>query len=245
LFGCLSFRSSVSRCFQVARHTSRILPASGDAADDIDAASAPVSASAVQALSSDVTTGDLDVSAAAITVASLVPPKTPAAGVPGIFPKYAPSSIPPNVLAELQVCCVQCQLAFTFSFVLRCWLLSCINLINDRAFQDIMGLRLGAAVATIKRNAQGVVTGYRESKTAKAGCSLVRRYEVQVRLSLDNSSVFLYPDQLNVLSSHPHLKQTQPSQVAALQRLPPHFEKEARTLDSSVVDAAVCSPLLH
>lgn len=119
----------------------------------------------------------------------------------------------------------------------------CINLLDDCAFQDIMGLRLGAAVATIKRNAQGVITGYRESKTAKAGCSLVRRYEVQVRLSLDNSSVFLYPDQLNVLSSHPHPKQTQPPQVAVLQRVPPHFEKEARTLDSGVVDAAVCSPL--
>jgi hypothetical protein len=33
-------------------------------------------------------------------------PKTPAAVVPGISLKYAPSSIPPNVLAELQVCSV-------------------------------------------------------------------------------------------------------------------------------------------
>ena len=105
-----------------------------------------------------------------------------------------------------------------------------------------MGLRLGAAVATIKRNAQGVVTGYRECKTAKAGCSLMRRYEVQVRLTLDNSSVFLYPDQLNVLSSQLHLKQSQPPQIAVLQRPTPSFEKEARNLDSGVVDAAVCFP---
>jgi hypothetical protein len=105
-FFFLSFRSSVSSCFQVARHTSRILPLSGDAADDIDAASAPVLASSVSALSSDVTTGDVAAAAVAVPASSMFVPKTPAAVVPGISLKYAPSSIPPNVLAELQVCSV-------------------------------------------------------------------------------------------------------------------------------------------
>jgi hypothetical protein len=117
-------------------------------------------------------------------------------------------------------------------------------LVGDATAQDATGLHLGAAVATIKRNARGVVTGFRESKTAKAGDSLMRRYEVQVRLDMDGSSVYLYPDQLNVLSPQLQLKQNLPQPQVAVQqqRLPPSAAKEARTLDSSVVNAAVRSP---
>ena len=117
-------------------------------------------------------------------------------------------------------------------------------MVGDATAQDATGLHLGAAVATIKRNARGVVTGFRESKTAKAGDSLMRRYEVQVRLDMDGSSVYLYPDQLNVLSPQLQLKQNLPQPQVAVQqqRLPPSAAKEARTLDSSVVNAAVRSP---
>lgn len=107
-----------------------------------------------------------------------------------------------------------------------------------------MGLCVGAAVATIKRNAHGVVSGFRECKTAKVGDSLLRRYEVQVRLNKDGSSVYLYPDQLNVLNSQQHLRQSLPQPHLAMQHrlLPPHASKEARTLDSSVVSIAVGFP---
>jgi hypothetical protein len=97
---------------------------------------------------------------------------------------------------------------------------------------------LGAAVATIKRNAQGVVTGFRDCKIAKPGDSIMRRYEVQVRLTNDGSSVYLYPDQLNVLEANP--KQSQQQQGALQRPLPP--ATEARTLDSVVVNAAVRYP---
>jgi hypothetical protein len=103
-------------------------------------------------------------------------------------------------------------------------------------------LHLGAPVATIKRNAQGVVTGVREAKVVKPGDGLMRRYEVQVRLNLDNSSVYLYPDQLNVLSSHQHIKQNQQQPIIAQLRVPPHPAKEPRTLDAAVVNAAVRFP---
>jgi hypothetical protein len=103
-------------------------------------------------------------------------------------------------------------------------------------------LVLGAAVATIKRNAQGVVTGFRDCKIAKPGDSIMRRYEVQVRLTNDGSSVYLYPDQLNVLVTNP--KQNQPLSQVALQRpLPPAHE--ARTLDTGVVNAAVRYPIFY
>jgi hypothetical protein len=123
------------------------------------------------------------------------------------------------------------------SFPLPCM----VGSANDATVQDATGLHVGAAVATIKRNARGVVTGFRESKIAKAGDGLMRRCEVQVRLDMDGSSVYLYPDQLNVLSSLHPLKQSQPQPqaVAMQQRLPPPAAKEARTLDSSVVNAAV------
>ncbi len=68
----------------------------------------------------------------------------------------------------------------------------------------------------------------------------MRRYEVQVRLSNDGSSVYLYPDQLNVLGPNPKPIQQQP-QVAIQRPLPP--ANEARTLDTGVVDAAVRYPV--
>jgi hypothetical protein len=115
-------------------------------------------------------------------------------------------------------------------------------LIDNAALQDATGLHLGAPVATIKRNAQGVVTGFREAKVTKPGDGLMRRYEVQVRLNLDNSSVYLYPDQLNVLSSQQQVKQNQQQPVTAQLRAPPHPAKEPRTLDAGVVNAAVHPP---
>lgn len=114
--------------------------------------------------------------------------------------------------------------------------------IDNAALQDATGLHLGAPVATIKRNAQGVVTGFREAKVTKPGDGLMRRYEVQVRLNLDNSSVYLYPDQLNVLSSQQQVKQNQQQPVTAQLRAPPNPAKEPRTLDAGVVNAAVRPP---
>lgn len=94
---------------------------------------------------------------------------------------------------------------------------------------------VGAAVATIKRNAQGVVTGFRDCKITKPGDSIMRRYEVQVRLTNDGSSVYLYPDQLNVLGAN--AKQNQQLQAASQRPLLP--ANDARTLDTGVVNAAV------
>jgi hypothetical protein len=212
---------------QIARHTSRILPVREEASDE-SAAAAPSSSCSIPEPFTDISTDDVATVAVAVPVLPSKAPAAAAAAAPvpatGGFSKYSPNSIPANVLAELQVR----SLLVSFRVPSAC---------RDVTMQDVMGLRLGAAVATIKRNAQGVVTGYRECKGAKAGCSLVRRYEVQVRLSLDNSSVFLYPDQLNVV----HLKQAQQPQVA-VQLRPTAVEKEARTLDSSVVNAAVPPP---
>ncbi len=114
--------------------------------------------------------------------------------------------------------------------------------VDNASLQDATGLHAGAPVATIKRNAQGVVTGFREAKVTKPGDGLMRRYEVQVRLNLDNSSVYLYPDQLNVLSSQQQVKQNQQQPVTAQLRAPPHPAKEPRTLDAGVVNAAVRPP---
>jgi len=200
-----AMRVELYRVFQVARHTARIVPLSGEASDEGGAAPAVSDASHVPSFSSDVVT--VDVVTAAV-VAPVSPSKAQTVGVLAAPSKLASNQLPPNVMAELQ---------------------------------DATGLHLGAAVATIKRNARGVVTGFRESKTAKAGDSLMRRYEVQVRLDMDGSSVYLYPDQLNVLSPQLQLKQNLPQPQVAVQqqRLPPSAAKEARTLDSSVVNAAV------
>ena len=95
---------STSVFFQVARHTSRILPVGGEAAEESGDAPSPPSTSSVPALSSHVTSDEFATAAVAMPVLPVLTPKAPAASVVGVHSKYAANSIPPNVLAELQVC---------------------------------------------------------------------------------------------------------------------------------------------
>jgi hypothetical protein len=86
---------------QVARHTSRILPVSGESPDE----GAPVSAV------STMTCGiphSLDLGAVAVStapaVAPLLPSKAVVTSTAGVVPKLASNQLPPHILAELQVC---------------------------------------------------------------------------------------------------------------------------------------------
>ncbi len=195
----------------------------------------------------------MDVASAA-SVLPVSSSKAPVAATLVAPPKFVSNQLPPNILAELQVCSLVflsyfCSLLCCIIYALYCRSIIVLYFFgielptDNAALQDATGLHLGAPVATIKRNAQGVVTGFREAKVVKPGDGLMRRCEVQVRLNLDNSSVYLYPDQLNVLSYQQHIKQNQQQPIIAQLRVPPQNPaKEPRTLDAAVVNAAVRFP---
>ena len=87
---------------QIARHTSRILPVSGDAPDEGGGgASAASSKSCVPVLTPDVCTVDPATASGAVP---LSPSKASVAVALGPAPKVASNQLPPNILAELQVC---------------------------------------------------------------------------------------------------------------------------------------------
>jgi hypothetical protein len=98
----LSFldQAIASFLYQVARHTSRILPVSGEAPDEAGPASALSAMACGLPLSSEM--GSVGVTTAPV-VAPMLPPKAPVAGALGAQPKLSSNQLPPNVLAELQV----------------------------------------------------------------------------------------------------------------------------------------------
>jgi hypothetical protein len=86
---------------KVARHTARILPLGGDASDEGGAAPAVAATSHVPTFASDVVTVD-------VVTPAFVPPVSPskvhAASMLVAPSKFGSNQLPPNVMAELQVC---------------------------------------------------------------------------------------------------------------------------------------------